>query len=505
MATRDSPRPIVGQLLLAVFLSTVALVAAGPRQDTASGEVLLVPAFQELSFEKPVFLTHAGDGSGRVFVVEQRGVVWSVDLASERSTRFLDISDRVNRGGNEEGLLGLAFSPDFASTGHLFVYYSAASPRRSVLSRFTVGPAGTPAIDSELVILEVAQPFSNHNGGMIAFGPDGLLYVGLGDGGSGGDPQGNGQDRATLLGSLLRIDVSEASAGEPYRVPADNPFAAASGARGEIWAYGLRNPWRFSFDSDTGDLWLGDVGQNAYEEIDLIIKGGNYGWNTTEGFHCFGADACVQGGFELPIVEYGHDLGCSVTGGYVYRGAAVPELDGAYIYADFCSGRVWTLRYDDGVMNGPELIADADFPISSFGTDERDELYVLGFDGRVYRFRSQSPSPAPTATPIQPATATPIRPATATPTPTQPAIATPSSPTPAATATPTASLPTPTSGPMPTRSQPTVAPVVPTSTPVSNGGRLSSGVAIALAVAFVVAGGGTIAGLRWLRRRREQS
>ena len=256
-----------------MFLSTVALVGAGPRQDTASGEVLLELAFQELSFEKPVFLTHAGDGSGRVFVVEQRGVIWSVDQASERSTPFLDISDRVNRGGNEEGLLGLAFSPDFASSGHLFVYYSAASPRRSVLSRFTAGPAGTPAADSELVVLEVAQPFSNHNGGMIAFGPDDFLYVGLGDGGSGGDPQGNGQNRATLLGSLLRIDVSEASAGEPYRVPADNPFAAASGARGEIWAYGLRNPWRFSFDSDTGDLWLGDVGQNAYEEIDLIIKG----------------------------------------------------------------------------------------------------------------------------------------------------------------------------------------------------------------------------------------
>ena len=451
-----TPRPqsysILRFPLLAVSLSALVLIGVVGQTEFA-GAVSLERAFPELSFEDPVFLTHAGDGSGRIFGVEQRGVVWSVDSAGVEASLYLDIRDRVNRGGNEEGLLGLAFAPDFADSGHLFVYYSAASPRRSVLSRFTEGPGGTPAGGTELVVLEVLQPFRNHNGGMIAFGPEGFLYVGLGDGGSGGDPQGNGQDRGTLLGSLLRIDVSQATADEPYRVPSDNPFSGVSAARGEIWAYGFRNPWRFSFDSDTGDLWLGDVGQDAYEEINLVTKGGNYGWNTLEGFHCYRAEACVQGGLELPIVEYDHGFGCSVTGGYVYRGEAVPQLRGAYVYADFCSGRVWAVRYDGGDVSGPDLIADAEFSISSFGVDQDNELYLLGFDGWVYRFRSESPSPAPTATPASPS---------ATPTPT----------------------------------------VRAEESPAEAGSP--SGWAIVVVAAVALAGGGAYAGARLRRGRREQ-
>lgn len=462
MPLRVSLQLIAGLVFAAVLLSMPAALGGASAQTASDGTFPVVRLDAQLPFDDPVFLTH--DGSDRVFIVEQWGMIWSAGLDFERSTPFLDIRDRVNSGSNEEGLLGLAFSPDFMDDRQIFVYYSAAFPRRTILSRFVVGNDGLPDTDSELVVLEVAQPFGNHNGGMIAFGPDGYLYVGLGDGGSRGDPQGNAQDRSTLLGSLLRIDVSESTEGERYRVPPDNPFVGMSGARGEIWAYGLRNPWRFSFDGDgetgddrTGDLWLGDVGQNAYEEINLIVRGGNYGWNTLEGLHCYGADACIRGGFDLPIVEYGHDLGCSVTGGYVYRGDAIPELNGAYVYADFCSGRVWALRHDEGAVTGPEIIADVTFPISSFGVDRHDELYVLGFDGWVYRMRSQSPSPAPTATPTQP-------PPTAT------------------------MMPTPTSM------------LVPADSPIDEG--WSSGLTIALAV---VAGGGLLGGLVWLRLRGKRS
>ena len=280
-------------------------------------------------------------------MIEQEGVIHRIDPASPgRTDIFLDIRSSVTRGGNEEGLLGLAFAPNFADNGRFYVYYSAASPRRSVLSRFEVRPDGLADPTSEHVVLEVDQPFRNHNGGMIAFGPDGMLYVGLGDGGSAGDPHRNGQNPGTLLGTILRIATEEPVEGATYAIPADNPFAGQSGARGEVWAYGLRNPWRFSFDRATGDLWVGDVGQNAREEIDIVHPGANYGWNVMEGTTCFRTRSCNDDGLQAPVAEYGHNLGCSVTGGYVYRGQRIPALEGVYLYGDFCSGRIWGLRYD---------------------------------------------------------------------------------------------------------------------------------------------------------------
>lgn len=398
-------------LLALVLLLWASVVSAGaPFQ--AIGPVELERAFADIAFDEPVFLTSAGDGSGRLFVVEQRGVVHVLASTAPRTDHgvFLDITARVSRARREEGLLGLAFDPGFASNGYFYVYYSAASPRRSVLSRFSVpGVADAADATSELVLLEVPQPFSNHNGGMISFGPDGFLYVGLGDGGSGGDPRGNGQDLGTLLGSILRIDVQGASAGAPYRVPPDNPFVGVAGAREEIWAYGLRNPWRFSFDPATGDLWAADVGQADREEVDLVLPGRNYGWNTMEGTNCFLTADCDRTGLEPPVVEYGHGLGCSVTGGYVYRGAAVPALSGVYVYADFCTGRIWGFRHTDLGVSGPVQLLQAPFQVSSFGTDSRGELYVLGFDGGVYRFAGEAaeqpatPMPTPAPTPTTPA------------------------------------------------------------------------------------------------------
>ena len=396
--------PRRGLLALTLLLWASVVSAGAPFQ--AIGPVELERVFADIAFDEPVFLTAAGDGSGRAFVVEQRGVVHVLASTAPRTDHgvFLDITARVSRARREEGLLGLAFDPGFASNGYFYVYYSAASPRRSVLSRFSVsGDPDAADATSELVLLEVPQPFSNHNGGMIAFGPDGFLYVGLGDGGSGGDPRGNGQDLGTLLGSILRIDVQGASAGAPYRVPADNPFVGVAGAREEIWAYGLRNPWRFSFDPATGDLWAADVGQADREEIDLVLPGRNYGWNTMEGTNCFLTADCDRSGLEPPVVEYGHGLGCSVTGGYVYRGAAVPALSGVYVYADFCTGRIWGFRHTDLGVSGPVQLLQAPFQVSSFGTDSRGELYVLGFDGGVYRFAGDpvAPPATPMPTPTQ--------------------------------------------------------------------------------------------------------
>ena len=330
----------------------------------------LEPVFGGLEFDSPTNLAQAPDG--RVFVTEQEGRILAftgeaLSSADPASGELLDIRDRVRNRGSEEGLLGLALSPDFAETGHFFVYYSASSPRRSIISRFVV-EAGAERADpeSELVVLEVVQPYSNHNGGQLAFGPDGHLYIGLGDGGSAGDPLGSGQDTSTLLGSVLRIDVSASTPQETYRVPPNNPFAGAGG-RGEIWAYGLRNPWRFSFDSTTGEMWAGDVGQNRWEEIDLIERGGNYGWNVLEGNHCFSpSDGCRREGTVLPVWEYPLERGsCSVIGGYVYRGAAIPWLDGVYVFGDFCTGEVMGLQQDGGRYMG-ELLAATGLRIVSF-------------------------------------------------------------------------------------------------------------------------------------------
>ena len=371
-----SPRPL---------LATPATAVQSPSPAPLT-ELAVEPAFPALSLSRMVDMAYPPDGSNRLFVVLQPGRIVSFpnDPDVDTAELFLDIRDRVNDGGEEEGLLGLAFDPQYAANGQFYVYYSASGPRRSVVSRFTAGSDGLRADPtSERVLLEVAQPYANHNGGQIAFGPDGYLYIALGDGGSRADPQGNGQDLGTLLGSIIRIDVSTSTSA--YAIPSDNPFAGRAGARPEIWAYGLRNPWRFSFDRATGDLWTADVGQNRFEEVDIIQPGLNYGWNVMEGGHCFESSDCDRTGLEMPIAEYGREGGCSITGGYVYRGSRLPSLYGAYVYGDYCTGRIWALRHDGEEVTEHMEIVDSDLRIPSFGEDASGELYVLSFDGQVYR------------------------------------------------------------------------------------------------------------------------
>jgi glucose/arabinose dehydrogenase len=307
-------------------------------------------------------------------------------------TPFLDIHTRVSCCG-ERGLLSLAVHPDYASNGQFFVDYTDTGGN-TVVSRFRV--SANPDVadpDSEQVILRQAQPFPNHNGGLVRFGPDGYLYIGFGDGGSAGDPQGNAQNRLTWLGKLLRVDVD---GGAPYAIPPDNPFAGTAGALGEIWALGLRNPWRFSLDRATGDLYIGDVGENLHEEIDVEPGGGrgsDYGWPIMEGLQCFDPPAsCPMGGLTLPVLEYGHDEGCAVTGGFVYRGCAMPDLRGTYFYGDYCRGFVRSFVYAGGAATQmQERTADlaggapSGWQVSSFGEDARGELYICDLRGAVYK------------------------------------------------------------------------------------------------------------------------
>ncbi len=336
--------------------------------------------------DEPVYLTYASDGSGRLFVVEQPGRIRILQNGALLADPFLDLTDLVNDSGNEQGLLGLAFHPDYAANGLFFVNYTDANGDTAVV-RYSVSAdpnRADPA--SAKMILQVAQPFPNHNGGDLVFGPDGYLYIGLGDGGSAGDPQGNGQNLKALLGKLLRIDVNQ---GDPYGIPPDNPFVGHPEARPEIWAYGLRNPWRYSFDRATGDLYIADVGQNAYEEIDYQPAGSqggeNYGWNFMEGAHPFKGQA--PAGLSAPVVEYLHQVGgCSVTGGYVYRGPSLPALNGVYLYGDYCSGQVWAL-YRSGSSWENVALLNAFFTISSFGEDANGEVYVLDHGGgAVYQW-----------------------------------------------------------------------------------------------------------------------
>lgn len=342
-------------------------------------------------FNKPVHLAPVPDGSGDLVVVEQRGRVLRFPSGagisgSIQSRVFLDIRDRVRSWGNEEGLLSIAFHPGFRSNRTFFVYHSASSPRRSVIARYREGGSG-PAE----TVLEIPQPYGNHNGGQIAFGPDGMLYIALGDGGSGGDPLGNGQNLRTLLGTILRIDVDRREQGKPYAIPPGNPFAAArDGSRPEIWAYGLRNPWRFSFDKDTGRLFAADVGQNRWEEVNIIAPGKNYGWNIMEGAHCFRPPArCGARGLELPLTEYSHREGQSITGGFVYRGKAIGGLAGHYLFADFSSGTIWTVPAAPSRkerQRPPQILLKTSLSISSFGEDLNGELYILDHGGGgVYR------------------------------------------------------------------------------------------------------------------------
>lgn len=378
------------RIVLAAIL-LVSLTACGQGSlEQADGPLRLVSAYPNLEFTRPVDYQVPDDGSDRVFVVEQAGIIRVLenDPSATEAEVFLDIRDRVESGG-ERGLLGLAFHPDYASNGTFFVDYTAPSPLRTVIARYQADPQNPRRAlkESEEVILEVNQPYGNHNAGQIVFGPDGYLYITLGDGGSGGDPQENAEDPTTLLGSILRIDVD---AGNPYSIPPNNPFVDNDqGYREEIYAYGLRNPWRISFDPETGRLWAADVGQNAYEEIDLIEAGENYGWDVMEGMHCYEpSSGCDQSGLVLPIWEYPHSQGQSVTGGYVYRGDAVPQLVGRYVYGDFVSGRIWALDYDGNEPENEELL-ETGLNIASFGTDREGELYVLAFDGNIYRFTTE--------------------------------------------------------------------------------------------------------------------
>jgi glucose/arabinose dehydrogenase len=375
-------------LLIVGVVALAGLLACDSELPPPTTNILVERVFPDLSFQEMTNLVQPDDTSGLIFVTEQRGIIYSFSAGSpQQADIFLDITDRVNRGGNEEGLLGLVFDPDYQGNGYFYVYYSAADPARSVLSRFSLDQDNTDVADpeSEVIIIEIPQPYSNHNAGQLAFGPDGYLYIALGDGGSAGDPLGNGQNLGTLLGSILRIDVSGLSAPGDYEIPADNPFVGTEGAREEIWAYGLRNPWRFAFDSETGLLWAGDVGQSSWEEIDIIAKGANYGWNIMEGSHCYSpATGCNQSGLTLPVVEYDHTQGCSVTGGYVYQGDQIPSLQGYYIYGDYCSGNIWALAYDGSVVTENILLVDSGLSITSFGEDLAGNLYILDRQGGIY-------------------------------------------------------------------------------------------------------------------------
>ncbi len=377
-------------------LSCVAIIVSSCASQAQSISVNVVPAFPNLFFDSPTDIQHAGDGSNRLFVCEKKGVirVFQNRANAQSSSVFLDLSDRVVA-SSELGLLGLAFHPDYSTNGYFYVNYNIrrSDSNLTVISRFSKSSANPDVADkaSELVLMEFYQPFANHDGGQVAFGPDGYLYIATGDGGSGGDPLNAGQSLNTLLGKILRIDVDNPDAGLNYGIPESNAFRDTPGARKEIYAYGLRNPWRFSFDPETDWLWAADVGQDKYEEIDIIENGKNYGWKTMEGWHCYSpSNNCDSTGLTGPVWEYGRSSGASITGGYVYRGNDVPALVGKYVYADFVSGRIWALFYDGENPTTNVEIDDTNLFISTFGLDENQELYFGAFDGRIYKFSAPS-------------------------------------------------------------------------------------------------------------------
>jgi glucose/arabinose dehydrogenase len=355
-------------------------------------------AFPDLRFTRPVAIAHPPDGTNRLFVLEQPGRVLWFDVEKPSEARVaLDMVDKVLSRGNEEGLLGIAFHPRFETTHDVFLQYSAPksdpNQRHNVVSRFTMDPAHRKILpESEKILLEVKKPYENHNGGVLQFGPDGYLYIGLGDGGSGGDPHGNGQNLKTMLGKFLRIDVDHPSDGKAYGIPKDNPFVGREDALPEIWSYGWRNPWGYHFDRKTGVLWSADVGQDKYEEIDIVVKGGNYGWSIKEGLHDFKGGT---GTFVDPVVELAHAKpngppgANSIIGGCVYRGTRLPGADGVYLYGDFVTGFMWGLRYEKGqVLENKVLFEFKMKQITTFGEDRDGEVYWATFtDGRLYRFK----------------------------------------------------------------------------------------------------------------------
>jgi glucose/arabinose dehydrogenase len=336
----------------------------------------------------PVDIQNAGDGTGRLFIIERPGRIRIVKDGLLFQDPFLDITDRVGSRGSEQGLLGLAFHPQYATNGFFYVNYTDRNGN-TVIARFSVSPDPNRADSgSELKILGVDQPYANHNGGGVVFGLDGYLYLGLGDGGSQGDPHGNGQSLSTLLGKILRIDVDHDA---PYSIPVDNPYAGNSEVHQEIWASGLRNPWRFAFDPVTGDLYIGDVGQDSWEEIDVVPPGQsgmNFGWNYYEGNHPYAGNSSSTA-FVFPVTEYSHALGCSETGGVVYRGSSLPAWNGIYLYGDFCTGTIWGLLNRGGAWQS-ETLFESGFGISTFGADETGEVYVANYrDGTIYRLTAR--------------------------------------------------------------------------------------------------------------------
>jgi len=374
--------------------NTIILYSIGIYIITANfsfGQLEFQNAFPNLSFNDPLDLQNSGDGTNRIFVVERAGRIKVFPNSSSVTSlkTYLDITDSVSAGG-EMGLLGLAFHPDYKNNGYFYVNYTVSNPLKTRISRFQISAANPDSADknSELILLTFSQPFENHNGGWVGFGPDdGYLYIGTGDGGSGGDPQNNGQSIVTFLGKILRIDIDNQDPGLEYAIPDDNPFVDSTGSVvKEIYAWGMRNPWRNSFDPVTGWLWSADVGQNQWEEIDIIENGKNYGWRCREGAHPFNTNGCNYPEYIDPIWEYSHSLGCSVTGGYVYRGPTVPELTGKYIYADYCTRTVWSLEYDGFSPPDNQTLLTSPGSVTSFGVDENQELYWTSFDGNIYKF-----------------------------------------------------------------------------------------------------------------------
>ena len=363
---------------------TATLPAADPNAVSAAFEpVANVPG-------GPLAITAPRDGTDRLFVAAKDGRVWVLEGGAVRPDPLLDLRNLVSTGG-EQGLLGIAVHPDFPSDPRVFVDYTDSSGN-TVVASFALAPGSTDHLDPAPAarILAVDQPYANHNGGALAFGPDGLLYVSLGDGGSADDPQGNGQRLDTLLGKILRIDITPGPGSvTPYQIPAGNPFVGRSGARAEIWLFGLRNPWRMAFDRATGDLWIGDVGQGAWEEVDVARAGGgglNFGWDVMEGRHCHEpATGCSTDGLTMPVAEYGHDQGCTVIGGSVYRGTAQPLLAGLYLFADYCSGRLWAIPAASVGPTTPVQIGTVAAGIVAFGEDEAGELYAANLDGTISR------------------------------------------------------------------------------------------------------------------------
>ena len=371
-------------LVILVILCTCSshpeIWALGTRPLFSTDSIRLIPIVTQ-GLEQPVFLTVPGSGSGDLIVVEQPGRIRTIRQQQLHPQPFLDITEKVFFGG-ERGLLGLAFHPDFPSNGRLFVNYTRTPDGATVIAEYQGTNSRLPAPSvSERILLVIPQPYGNHNGGMIAFGPDGFLYIGMGDGGAGGDPGNRGQDPTSLLGKILRIDVNQE---HPYSIPRDNPFAQQPQGQA-IYAMGFRNPWRFSFDRRSGDLWVGDVGQNQWEEIDRVELGKNYGWRLMEGNHCFNPPTgCLPSHLSLPVTEYQNTSPrCAITGGYVYRGKGIPELRGRYLFADFCSGEIMRLE-----GTNIEVLLDTDLNISSLGEDGDGELYVVDHGGGIFKIGS---------------------------------------------------------------------------------------------------------------------